>query len=63
MSLVDTLTHLLPHANLYLSHSTAICLSFTLDSVPLSALLTYPSPFYHTDLLYKLPDATDLPPM
>jgi len=25
--------------------------------------LTYPSPCYHPDLLYKLPNATDLPPL
>jgi hypothetical protein len=36
---------------------------FTHNSVLLSALVTYPSPCYDTDLLYQLADATDLPPM
>ena len=51
----------LAYANLYFSHSPAVCLSYlTCDSLSLSALVTYLSLCYHSDLLCNLPDATNL---
>jgi len=41
----------LAYANLYFSHSPALCLSYlTYDSLSLSALVTYLSLCYHSDL-------------
>jgi hypothetical protein len=51
--------HLLSYANLYLSHSSVICPSYSIyDSISLSALVTYLPPCYHKDLLFT----TDFPP-
>jgi len=51
----------LAYANLYFSHSPAVCLSYlTYDSLSLSALVTYLSSCYHSDLLCNLPDATNI---
>jgi hypothetical protein len=49
--------------SLSLSLSLAICLSYsTHSSISLSAPVTYPSPCYHSDLLYQQPHVTDLLP-
>jgi len=51
----------LSYANLYFSHSPAVCLSyFAYDSNSLSALVTYVPPCYHTDL--KLTTRSYWPP-
>jgi len=55
--------HLLSYTKHYFFHSPAIRLSyFTHESISLSALVTYLSPCYHTNSLYKLLDVTDLHP-